>query len=257
MRDNNEIKKKFRNTFRSFLDENVPFKLLLLDIFVEGTAYLIGGYFRDFLLKRKSRDLDIIVDLPHPELIEKIINSGIHYEINRHKGIKLKLENIEIDIWSLENNWAFREKLVKLNQDDKLLSIVKGCFYNYDALAINLHTFNFNIQYFNEFVSMGTLDILQEKVLYKKLNPTIEANILRAFYIQKTTGAKFSDNTKQYLLKKIGQLNDNYISSTSRLTEFKVKYPKYDNALKELDIFIMSNEIKKGIVHKSQFYLDL
>ncbi len=36
-----------------------------------------------------------------------------------------------------------------------------------------------------------------------------------------------------------------------------MKYPKYDHALKDLDIYIMSHEILKGIVYNKQFYLDL
>lgn len=257
MIDNNKIKSSFKKHFEDVLKENLSFKFLLFDIFVEGTAYIVGGYFRDFLLKRKSRDIDIIVDLPHDILLAKIIDSGISYEINRHKGIKLQLETKEVDIWAIENNWAFKQKLVKLNHEDKLLSIAKGCFYNYDALVINLHTFNFNIRYFTEFVSTRNLDILQEKALYKKLNPTIEANILRAFYIQKSTGAKFSENTKEYLLKKIGQLNDHYDSSVSRLNNTKRKYPKYDKTLKDIDVYILVKEIQKGMINKQQFFLDL
>ncbi len=257
MLDNNKIKSNFKRHFENVLKENLSFRLLLLDIFVEGTAYIVGGYFRDFLLKRQSRDIDIIVDLPHDKLIAKIIESGIQHEINRHKGIKLQLDTKEVDIWSIENNWAFKQKLVKLNHEDKLLSIAKGCFYNYDALVINLHTFNFNIRYFTDFVSTRNLEILQEKVLYKKLNPTVEANILRAFYIQKSTGAKFSENTKGYLLKKIGQLADDHESSVSHLNNIKRKYPKYDKTLKDIDIYILVNEIIKGMVHKQQFFLDL
>lgn len=257
MIENNKIKINFKKHFESVLKENLSFKLLLFDIFVDGTAYIVGGYFRDFLLNRKSRDLDIIVDLPHDVLLLKIIDSGISYEINRHNGIKLQLETQEIDMWAIENNWAFKQNLVKLNHEDKLLSIAKGCFYNYDALVINLHTFNFNIRFFTEFISTKTLDILQEKSIYKKLNPTIEANILRAFYIQKITGVKFSENTKEYLLKKIGQLNDHYDSSVSRLNNIKRKYPKYDKILKDIDVYILVKEIQKGMINKQQFFLDL
>lgn len=257
MRNIGEIRPEFRKHIRVFLNDHAAFKYLLFDIFVEGTAYIVGGYFRDFLFNRKSRDLDMIVDLPNSLLMEKVTSSDIEFKVNRHNGIKLKLENFEVDMWSIENNWAFKEKLVKLNQDDKIHSIVKGCFYNYDALAINLHNFNFNVQYFNNFLKSGTLDILQENPFYKNLNPTTEANILRAFYIQKSTGATFSDNVKIYLLKKLGQLTDTSNSSISRLQEVKTKYPKYDHALKDLDIYIMSHEILKGIVYNKQFYLDL
>lgn len=251
-----QIKSLFRTKFDLFLQENISFKMLLLDIFVEGSVFIVGGYFRDFLVGKQSRDLDIIVDSPNSILLNKIIDSGIPFDINRHLGIKLDLGHIKVDMWSLENNWAFKTKLVKLNPDDKLLSIAKGCFYNFDALVINLPTYNYNIRYFKEFSVKGELDILQDKSLYKNLNPTLEANILRAFYIQKRTGASFSENTKEYLLRKIGQLNDNYSSGIERLIEVKRNYPKYDQTLKDVDVVIFVNEIVKGVVSRNQLFFD-
>lgn len=251
-----QIKSQFRNKFEHFLRENTEFKLFMLDVFVEGTAFIVGGYFRDFLFGKESRDLDIIVDLPNSLLLNKIIDSGIHFDINRHLGIKLLLDNFEVDIWSLENNWAFKTKLVKLNPEDKLSSIAKGCFYNFDALVISLPSYNYNIRYYKDFSRNGELDILQENSIYKNLNPTLEANILRAFYIQKITGAKFSENTKEYLLRKIGQLNDNYSSSVTRLLEVKKSYLKYDQILKDIDVMIFINEIEKGVISRNQLFLN-
>src|SRR5690554_2901132 len=154
------------------LNNEQAFKKFLYEIFVYGTAYIVGGFLRDIILKKESRDVDIIVDLSH-ELLIKIINeSGVQYSINRHNGIKVNFDNLQIDLWSIENNWAFKNKLVKLNEEKKLESIAKGCFYNYDSLVINLHTLNMNIRYYSNFYETEKLEILQRKPLYKILNPT-------------------------------------------------------------------------------------
>lgn len=234
--DTNEIKIKFKSKFDEVLLKHPSFKFLLYEIFVFGTAYLVGGFLRDIINNKEFRDLDIIIDLEHSKLIELITESNIDYEVNRHNGIKLKLTNTEIDLWSIQNNWAFKNKLVKLNENDKLNSIAKGCFYNYDALVINLHKYNFSIKFYNEFLDKKELDILQKSPAYKRLNPTVEANILRAFYLKKKMGVEFSNNTKEYLISKIGYINDKYGSAQSRLIKVKTKYPKYNLSLDNRDI---------------------
>src|SRR5690606_15488077 len=136
------------------------------DLFVYGSAYVVGGYFRDFLSDITSRDIDIITDLSGEELMSIIKKSKVSHTVNRHGGIKISLQNTELDIWTLNNNWAFKNKLVKLNDEDTLNSIAKGCFFNFDALVINLHTFNFNTRYYNECINSKKLNILQNNSLY-------------------------------------------------------------------------------------------
>lgn len=187
--ENIDLKKEFHNYFHSHMtnEKIMPF---FYEMFVFGTAYVVGGYFRDFINKKQSRDIDIIVDIENELLINLIENYKFSYQINRHGGIKITHNNLELDIWNLKNNWAFKNKLVKLNEDDKLNSIVKGCFYNYDALAINLHNFSYNMRLYKDFMESKKLNIVQERSIYKNLNPTIEANILRAFYLKEILDRK-------------------------------------------------------------------
>lgn len=198
------------------------------EIFVYGTAYVVGGYFRDFINKKQSRDIDIIVDIKNDLLIKIIENNRFNFKINRHGGVKITHNNLEIDIWSLENNWAFKNDLVKFNEDYILNSIAKGCFYNYDALVINLHSFSYNLRYYKDFLESKKLNILQERSIYKNLNPTTEANILRAFYLKDRFDISFTENTFQYLSKKIGFLEDKYEDPLIRLLDIKSNYSKYD-----------------------------
>lgn len=234
------IKKEFYSHFQNQMTkENImPF---FYEIFVHGTAYIVGGYFRDFINKKESRDIDIIVDIKNELLLESIEKQKFKYKINRHGGIKLHYNSIEIDIWNIENNWAFKNNLVKLNEDDKVNSIAKGCFYNYDALVINLHNFSYSLRYYNEFVVSKKLNILQERSIYKNLNPTTEANILRAFYLKDNFDISFSDNTFDYLTKKIGSLHDKHGEIFfNRLLEIKDKYPKYNK--------LTTEKLKKHII---------
>lgn len=253
----NEIKLKFKLHFSLELQNNLNLKFLLLDIFVFGSAYIIGGYFRDFLNFKKSRDVDILVDLPHKKLIELIIKSKVEYSINRHNGIKLHFEDIDVDMWSIENNWAFKNQLVKLNENNKLNSIAKGCFYNYDSLVINLHNYNFNLQYYKLFEKDSKLEILQKSPIYKNLNPTTEANILRAFYLRKINKINYSKNTKNYLIHKIGDIRDKGKNPLNELLMTKLKYKKYDSNLTKEDISLCLFELLDDNSFSKQTYLDL
>lgn len=257
MIENNEIKSKFKKKINEVLEIETSLKYLLFEIFVYGSAYIVGGFLRDLINDKKSRDIDIIVDLNHIQLVEIINEAKINYEINRHNGIKLIFNSIEVDMWSIDNNWAFKNKLVKLNENNKLKSIAKGCFYNYDALVINLHTHNFNIQYYKDFVTYSNLEILQKSSSYKILNPTIEANILRAFYLKKLFKIQYSDNTKKYLISKIGSIKDNNKDVVEVLINTKHKYPKYDLILNESEIELYINELIKGAEINNQFTLNI
>jgi len=229
--DEFELKKDFRKHFDNVLSENTALKFILFEIFFKGTAYVIGGYIRDILNQKESRDVDIIVDLSHKDLDEIIRNSKSQFEVNRHKGYKIHFSQLDVDIWSIENNWAFKERLVKLNNDDKLGSIAKGCFYNYDSLVMNLHNYNYNISNYNNFIKNNKLDILQKVPAYKLLNPTTQANILRAFYLKEIFNCEYSSNTKSYLISKIGEIKDSGNDIYETLNNVLKKYPKYKNQL--------------------------
>lgn len=221
------LKRNFEFYFRDLMDKE-GIMLFFYEIFVIGTAYVVGGFFRDFLLGKASRDVDIMVDISTDKLIEIIQKVNLSYSINRHGGIKIKMQNLELDIWSIENNWAFKNNLVKLNENDRLNSIAKGCFYNYDSLVINLHNFSYNLRYYKDFLKTNKLNILQANSVYKNQNPSIEANILRAFYIKYKFKSAFTDNTALYLQSKLGYIQDNYTNILERLVEVKMCYPKYE-----------------------------
>lgn len=229
----NRIKKEFQDYFVQKMKQE-DFIYFFYSVFTLGTAYVVGGYFRDFISNKSSRDIDIIVDLKSEQIIEILKELNFNYSSNRHGGIKIKLNSIDADVWSIENNWAFKSKLVKLNEDDKLNSIAKGCFYNYDSLVINLNSFNYNLRYYKEFLETKKLDILQERTIYKHLNPSIEANILRAFYIKHVYDIGYTSNTQSYLNSKLGHLWDKYGDPIDRLMKIKEGYLKYNILDKEM-----------------------
>jgi hypothetical protein len=246
--ENINIKKLFQTKFLSLLGEELVLKELLFNIFIYGTAYVVGGYFRDVLNEKESRDIDIIIDMDNVKLLDIITSLKFDYVKNRHGGIKFNFRKISVDLWSIENNWAFKNRLVKLNEKDKLKSIAKGCFFNYDSLVINLQNYTYNIQNYNNCLKTQTLDILQKSPVYKNLNPTTEANIIRAFFLKQKLGTDFSNNLTEYLVKKIACLSDQYTNGLEKIIAVKSKYPKYqeitdDILIKTIISFMEENKI--------------
>jgi len=259
MEDRKDIKTLFKIHFDQLIRSDKKIMHLFYEIFVHGSAYIVGGYFRDFLSNKKSRDVDVIVDISQNLLLELVNQTGNNYQANRHGGIKISFEAIHLDIWSIQDNWAFKHGLVKLNEEDKLNSIAKGCFYNYDSLVINLHNFSYSLRYYNEFHSKNQLDILQSRSSYKNLNPTIEANILRAFYIKFRFGSTYTSNTYKYLFSKTGYLFDKHESNVAkRLIEIRSRYPKYNVLTDEIiQEYLEDLKEKDNPNPGNQFRLDL
>lgn len=245
--DYNQFKEKFRIKFHNILDLYPDLRSFFYEIFFEGTAYVVGGFLRDLANGKDPRDLDIILKIPPNKISKLLLISHLDYKLNRMGGAKIFLDNFEIDLWSIENNWGFKTGLIKMNEQYIVDNIASGCFYNFDSLVINVHkSMELSVKNYNESVNNKELDILRRGVEYKKLNPTIEANILKAFYIKKRYNFSFSESCSHYLISRLLFLQDNYESTSSRLLAVKKQYPKYNNALTDSITIEYVNELLKN-----------
>ncbi|MCE6988049.1 hypothetical protein [Dyadobacter sp. CY323] len=249
-----DLKKLFKNRFSDLLESEELLSALLNEVFKRGTAYVVGGYLRDTLQSLPSRDIDFILELSKFKFVDIVRDLGVDYTENRHGGVKVKLHSMSADFWSLEDNWAFKNKLVKLNEADKLNSIAKGCFYNFDSLVINTCNYSYNVRYFNKWKDDKCLDILQRKSVYKNLNPTVEANIIRAVYLKFKYGVSFTDNTLVYIIEKLLSLKYRYNDECERLLEIKQYYPKY-NELDDQSFLDLLDSIRKSTKLSNQLHL--
>lgn len=237
-------KDKFKQHVESLLYKEPILKQLISELLQYGTAYIVGGFLRDFLNNEKSRDIDIIADLKNVSLTDIIKKIPCQYSINRHNGFKLQLHEITVDIWDIHDNWAFKNNIVKINPKDKLTSIAKGCFYNYDSLVINLSDYRYNIKYYNQYCHNNELDIIFKSSRYKTMNNTTEANIIRAFFIRfKHKRISFSNNLVNYIITDFSSKSDKQIDIY--LCK-KKEYPKYNEFQDEVFIEHLTNFIKSS-----------
>lgn len=186
---------KVNNYINNLRQTNLDVNLLLMNLEKFGDLILLGGAIRDIAIFNKNpRDYDIIVD-SFSESLEKALQ-GFTYSVNRFGGYKLQISHYEFDIWSIKNNWAFREKLL----ETKAENIIKGTFYNVDSLIIKLNDNYYDFDYFNEAIESNKLDIVLEDDVIE-LNPTPEINVVRALWLKKQWNLDFSDRVKDYIYK--------------------------------------------------------
>lgn len=209
-----------------------------LDAFIHALGsdvYLVGGYVRDSLIGKDSRDIDILVDMPAFEIECCLKKESVSYRKNHFGGFKFFLGK-EIDLWSIEDNWAFKSGYVPALHQNMLHSIAQGCFYNYDSLVVNYNTLEYDLSNYIGFLRTKVLKIVIGENDYTWGNPTALANIYRALWISERTGAILSERVQDYMGSVLGEhidASDNYLEIlNSKLLE----YPKYQGTVDDFDV---------------------
>jgi hypothetical protein len=190
-RHTKQIKKFIDNTSRC----DSKFSQFIKNISLKGQLYIVGGCLRDIINEREIDDLDIIIKLPKEKLLHFILKLSCPYRINNLGGFKLIFDSIIVDIWTFEENWAFKEKVLEKRKQN----IQKGTFFNFDSLVYNFSRNRFYSQEYNKCIRSGILDILVESDDYKNKAYSPETLIIKAFALHYTYNLEFSDSVKQYI----------------------------------------------------------
>jgi hypothetical protein len=126
-RDKSSLKKRVDRFFYTPLKfrGEVSSVIMSLTKETEQNIYAFGGLVRDislFGLKDFSSDVDLVFDGSKAEL-EKALSSikSAPMTENKFGGFRLHMTSWDIDIWSAEDTWAFREGLVEFSGIESLL----------------------------------------------------------------------------------------------------------------------------------------
>lgn len=157
-----------------------------------GDLILVGGAIRDFTFLNSPRDIDLIIDTDRVDL-ESVFYNFSYYR-NRFGGYKVTIGSIEFDVWSINNNWVFKQGILPARFDN----ISKGTFFNFDALVFNISTSELDADIFIESIKDNVLDITLNDD-YISQNPTPEVNVMRALTIRKQWGLNFSRRVGDYI----------------------------------------------------------
>ena len=192
-------------SFKYFLQECLSKEMRnILNIISKKTeVYVFSGIIRNYFLGETSfRDLDIVVG--DVECVIDTINavdSHVEFRINSFGGVKVKIQNLTIDLWGLENTWGIRKDNMSLTP----MSLLKTAFFNFSAIVFDYNKSKF---YYNDaFVCF--LENRMMDVVYVD-NPNIPLCIVNSCYYREKYGFGLS-------LKLCKWIFDNYVSLRSNL----------------------------------------
>lgn len=190
--------------FFSYLDEDKEFVYLLRTLISEYTVCLIGGSIRDIINQTTPRDFDLIIDTDNETLRSHF--SAYILKINSFGGLKCITKRYTIDIWSFNDNWAFKTGLL----DKQVENIPSGAFYNIDALVLDLSKKRLYFEHYNRCVRTKVLDFVSHDTEYLNSNPTPAQNVLKSYYVKCKYNLNFSREVLSYI-EEWKNSNDDYV----------------------------------------------
>lgn len=215
--------------FFSYLNSDQNFVDILQMLIREYTVCLVGGSIRDMVNNTAPRDFDLIIDVDSETL--KSYFSKYISKFNSFGGLKCTTVDYTIDIWSFNDNWAFRTGLLDKNVEN----IPLGAFYNIDALALDLSKKTIYYEFYNHCIGTGILDFVSHDPSYLKSNPVPTQNVLKSYHVACKYDLNLSDEVLNYI-EKWKNSNEDYIHDI-RLAEIK-HYGHEVYNLHELELFL-------------------
>lgn len=170
----------------------------LSEILSEASVYVFGGAVRDYLNKTfdTARDVDLVIESNNSNKVDigyylDYLNI-VSFKKNRFNGYKVFFGNLVVDIWNLQDTWAFQNTYLESSPEN----LMKSVYLNVDALVYSLNS-NTYLENCNDLYSkINVLDIVFDQTPYEELN------LLRALVFKD----RYSLNVSQILRDKINEL---------------------------------------------------
>lgn len=162
--------------------KNYPIaKKFIDDLTLYGNCFFIGGVlrsFKNFDIFNEIKDIDIIFQSENPITLSKICNK-YNYSKNHFGGFKINCDGIMIDVWNIEDTWAFRTNTVVCEKYEMPKLLCNTTFLNIDSIVYDLHNDTWYDTLYKQAMTSKTLDIVLET------NPYLKSNLQRAINFSK------------------------------------------------------------------------
>lgn len=107
----------------------------ILELSELGEVIAFGGVVRDIALygiRGFDSDIDLVVNCPPKSLASFFEKSNMNFEKNKFDGYRTTTKSWTVDVWPLEQTWAFKNNKVELISRESLL---RTTITNWDAIA--------------------------------------------------------------------------------------------------------------------------
>lgn len=197
----------FKNHLANTLDKNVFEFLVNLSKTCE--VYIFSGIIRNYFLKiSEYRDVDVFIEGEVD--IESMIKK-FQYRKNSFGGYKIQVNDINIDLWFLQDTWALKNSQGSF-EFDLAKYIPKTAFFNFSSIVFS---FNENKFYYTKFFARFLRDKKIDLVF--KPNANYALCVVNSFYYSD----KFKLNLAEKLKTHIKQLNK---SNADKYEETQLKH---------------------------------
>lgn len=170
----------------SILTQNKNIANLFNDVNNSGDAVIFGGSIRDWCLDIEPHDIDIAVDANDLSFVKKY-----SFYKNSFGGYKVNIDNIEFDIWSVKDTWAYQQDK---SFSPNLQSLPQTVFMNFDAVVYNIKTKEIHDYGFKQCLESKVLDIIYEPNSYPKYCS------YKSLYMVLKYNLTLSSRLKEYIL---------------------------------------------------------
>lgn len=186
---------ELKDVILSYLCKYPPAKCLLEQIGEIGKIYFIGGVlreFRDYNTIHQVRDIDIVVDTDDRVKFEKICEK---YNASRNyfQGYKLVCSGLIMDVWRLDDTWAYKNNLVDFDVNCKIAQLQKTVFLNIDGIVYDLNGDKWYDDNYQDAMRSKILDVVL------KDNPAVPLNVMRAMVLKNKYNMVYSESLKQII----------------------------------------------------------
>ncbi len=252
MSDQKKLKNKVKYFFNSPKYERSEVGVFVKDLKPLGNIAIFGGMLRDLTCGGNGSffsDVDLVID-SNEEILRDYLKS-YQVKINSFGGYRVSLNRWKIDIWPLENTWAFRERHV---DGSKLEDLVKTTFFTWDAIIYNVNKDSiFHIENYFDKIKSRVVDINLEP----NKNPL--GIVTKSLQISLKNSAKLSPRLVEYILKNTedispGKWNGEENEKNNQIKDTKVNI---EAILKKLRQHFIKTPHKPFEVKKTQLSLSV
>jgi len=219
-------------------------------------AFLCGGAVRDMLLCNNSipRDLDIILGYVSRERIKTLFRNHIKGETSLG-GLKLQVKDWSIDMWPIQETWAFKEGNV---MGKGFSDYPKITFLNIDAIAIQLFS---KRRQKRKIYSKGFFEAIAERTIELNFeeNPAPAECIVRALQIANRFNFVIGPRLAHYMISYIKQIEIEELAEIyqRRYTNAAITVEKLHNCFKNIEAQVQASKNRTVMViaeHNSNFF---
>lgn len=171
-------------------------------------TFIFGGMIRDialFGLAKFDSDIDIVVDANQKDLQDLLESYHVgHLVKNKFGGFRFRIQIFDIDIWSVRDTWAFKNKVVEYTD---ISSVLDTTLMSWDAILYDVKNGRVicRDEYFSD-LSKNRLELILDT------NPNYLGSIVRVYRAIFWKGATYlGPKACKYILESYNKLSKDEI----------------------------------------------